>query len=239
MTHIILRVLEEKGPQRNGFYKTTVGKEPDKVYGLVQCTGDVSAQNCSQCIKDAAHSAFGPMCNTTKYFAIWYRWCYVRFADTKDFWETDYVIMSTSHGNGSDKLSVVSAGINLIHKLAYDAPNQPRFFKTDTVDVGRQGRRYGLAQCDGDLGNDKCRKCLTAKAEAFDQFIGNASSLVVSSHGCSIWYDDYQFYFKYTIPTEGYPYDPDTGDALPSIAQIGITTFITAVVTSLQLFFIF
>ncbi|KAL9673669.1 hypothetical protein QQ045_029930 [Rhodiola kirilowii] len=82
----ILRVLEEKGPQRNGFYQTTVGKEPDKVYGLVQCTGDVSAQNCSQCIKDAAHEAFGAMCNTSKYVALWYRWRYLRLCRYQGIW---------------------------------------------------------------------------------------------------------------------------------------------------------
>nr|POF23189.1 hypothetical protein CFP56_73131 [Quercus suber] len=35
------------GALQNGFYKTTAAKNSDKVYGLIQCRGDISGNSCA------------------------------------------------------------------------------------------------------------------------------------------------------------------------------------------------
>ncbi|KAL5839815.1 hypothetical protein ACOSQ4_012423 [Xanthoceras sorbifolium] len=32
------------------FYNTTIGQDPDKVYGLALCRGDVSSDDCGSCV---------------------------------------------------------------------------------------------------------------------------------------------------------------------------------------------
>ena len=45
--------LVVNGALQNGFYKTTAGKNSDKVYGLIQCKGDISGNNCAGCTKNS------------------------------------------------------------------------------------------------------------------------------------------------------------------------------------------
>ncbi|KAL3575967.1 hypothetical protein D5086_021250 [Populus alba] len=44
--------LVANAPIQNGFYTTTAGKGANKIYGLTQCRGDISATDCAACIKN-------------------------------------------------------------------------------------------------------------------------------------------------------------------------------------------
>ncbi|KAF3961558.1 hypothetical protein CMV_013832 [Castanea mollissima] len=41
------------GALQNGFYKTTAGKNSNKVYGLIQCRGDISGNSCAGCTNNS------------------------------------------------------------------------------------------------------------------------------------------------------------------------------------------
>jgi hypothetical protein len=43
----LLNSLVAKAPVQNGFYTTAAGKGANKIYGLTQCRGDISARLCS------------------------------------------------------------------------------------------------------------------------------------------------------------------------------------------------
>ncbi|KAE8714927.1 S-locus lectin protein kinase family protein [Hibiscus syriacus] len=49
----LLGLLTEKGASSNGFLKTAVGRKSGKIYGLMQCRGDVSAENCANCTRES------------------------------------------------------------------------------------------------------------------------------------------------------------------------------------------
>ncbi|KAL3576833.1 hypothetical protein D5086_022116 [Populus alba] len=44
--------LVANAPIQNGFYTTAAGKGANKIYGLTQCRGDISATDCAACIKN-------------------------------------------------------------------------------------------------------------------------------------------------------------------------------------------
>ncbi|KAK3430695.1 hypothetical protein EUGRSUZ_E02443 [Eucalyptus grandis] len=52
LNRLLSRGLYNKGPIY-GFYNTTEGEDPDKVYGLFLCRGDVAANLCRSCIRAA------------------------------------------------------------------------------------------------------------------------------------------------------------------------------------------
>uniref|UniRef100_A0A7N0ZYI2 Gnk2-homologous domain-containing protein n=1 Tax=Kalanchoe fedtschenkoi TaxID=63787 RepID=A0A7N0ZYI2_KALFE len=200
----LLGLLEEQGPRNNGFYKTEVGERTDKLYGLVQCRGDVSAQDCAACIKDAVKEDLTE-CNNTRSSALWFRWCFLRYSQENFFgqWEDGMSVGISNNNATADSPAVVIKGMNLMNQLAFEAPDQPFMFKTGSVGVGKNETRYGLAQCNRDLSKSSCGKCLTSLAGIFSQQIGNTSSFSEISMGCTMLYDRYKFYFNYSLPASG------------------------------------
>ena len=61
---------------------TSYGKDPDKVYGLAQCRGAVSSNDCSSCIQDAAKQ-IRQHCPNQADARIWYAHCFLRFSNKK------------------------------------------------------------------------------------------------------------------------------------------------------------
>ncbi|GLT56163.1 hypothetical protein SLA2020_292300 [Shorea laevis] len=47
---LVLSSLASNTSENGGFYNTTVGEDPNKVYALALCRGDQSAKDCSSCI---------------------------------------------------------------------------------------------------------------------------------------------------------------------------------------------
>ncbi|XWS36618.1 hypothetical protein CRYUN_Cryun20dG0100200 [Craigia yunnanensis] len=58
---------------------TSYGKDPDKVYGLAQCRGAVSSNDCSSCIQDAAKQ-IRQHCPNQADARIWYVHCFYGLA---------------------------------------------------------------------------------------------------------------------------------------------------------------
>ena len=73
----LLAELVQKTPS-SGFFTTSYGKDQDQVYGLAQCRGDVSNQDCSICIKDAAKE-IRQRCPDQVDARIWYDFCFLRY----------------------------------------------------------------------------------------------------------------------------------------------------------------
>ncbi|XVE72680.1 hypothetical protein DITRI_Ditri11bG0058200 [Diplodiscus trichospermus] len=60
-----------------GYIATSSGRDPDKVYGLSLCRGDVSSKDCSSCIQDAAKQ-IRQRCPNQADARIWYDYCFLR-----------------------------------------------------------------------------------------------------------------------------------------------------------------
>ncbi|XP_058083688.1 LEAF RUST 10 DISEASE-RESISTANCE LOCUS RECEPTOR-LIKE PROTEIN KINASE-like 2.1 [Magnolia sinica] len=49
----LLQSLISNTPSSSGFYKTTVGENPNRVYGLAMCRADLRSEDCDTCLRDA------------------------------------------------------------------------------------------------------------------------------------------------------------------------------------------
>ncbi|TXG48157.1 hypothetical protein EZV62_027451 [Acer yangbiense] len=67
---------------KSGFYNTTIGQEPDKVYGLTLSRGDVSSEDCNSCVNPRSQYIMST-CHNQKEPSMWDRdpdQCFVQYA---------------------------------------------------------------------------------------------------------------------------------------------------------------
>ncbi|KAJ0101318.1 hypothetical protein Patl1_03701 [Pistacia atlantica] len=79
-----------------GFYNTTAGQDPDKVYALFLCRGDVTPTTCKDRVNFATSDIL-KLCPVEKQSIIWYDQCFLRYSDASIFSAVDgdpSVIMS-------------------------------------------------------------------------------------------------------------------------------------------------
>lgn len=189
----LLNLLSKSVTTHNNFYKTSIA---GKVYGFIQCRADVSASNCSNCTENSINIARTICPNKTGTF--YSRWCVLHLED-KDFTgkelEDDGTIFSDTFNVSTDNTYAIAKGQALMGELSRNTSNEPLMFKVGVVDVGKYGKRYGMAECYRDLTRNDCAKCL-------DKLLTNSivTDFIVNNRGwefslgCGMWYDDYKFY---------------------------------------------
>ncbi|XP_073268379.1 cysteine-rich repeat secretory protein 55-like [Populus alba] len=96
--------LVANAPIQNGFYTTAAGKGANKIYGLTQCRGDISATDCAACIKNVT-MVHG--CSNSKNATLWFKWCFVRYSDRRIFGESDQSGMATYNETNFEDAKVV------------------------------------------------------------------------------------------------------------------------------------
>ncbi|KAH7838698.1 hypothetical protein Vadar_030025 [Vaccinium darrowii] len=83
LDRVLYRALYNDGSD-SIFSSKTEGEEPDKVYGLFLCRGDVSAADCQKCI-NVASQAILKACPFKKEAIIWYDPCMIRYSNRSFF----------------------------------------------------------------------------------------------------------------------------------------------------------
>ncbi|XP_059661451.1 cysteine-rich receptor-like protein kinase 44 isoform X3 [Cornus florida] len=68
----------------NGFYTTTAGRSPNTVHGLFLCRGDVSTDQCHNCVKTASQEILQECPNRTV-ATVWYDECLLRYSSRNIF----------------------------------------------------------------------------------------------------------------------------------------------------------
>ncbi|PON64982.1 Gnk2-like domain containing protein [Parasponia andersonii] len=195
--------LVSNAPLQQGFYKTRTGKKSGRVYGLIQCRGDVSADHCSNCTKNSITVAL-EKCPKSKEVLVWFRWCFLRYSDSDFFGVMEQTSIVLTNETDFDDPSVVSKGLDLMNGLTFSVQNQPLVFQTAELDVGPSGKRYGMVQCNRDISRSDCVKCLESQLGAFRMMVGTKRGWEIYGSSCFMWYHNYRFYFNIsTIASAG------------------------------------
>lgn len=181
-----------------GFVTASYGKGQDQVYGLAQCRGDVSTEDCSSCIKDAAKQ-IRSRCPTEADARIWYDYCFLRYSNKSTFiGEID-----TSNGiyyfnvdsvNDPDTFNKqLGALMDRIRKDAVEARNGG-LGKGDTQ-ISPFLTLYALVQCTRDLSPIDCAQCVAIAVGNFPNFCENKKGCRVLYSSCYVRYELYPFFF--------------------------------------------
>ena len=84
-----------------GFFNASAGLEPDDVYGLFFCRGDLSTEVCQNCVANATKDIVQRRCPTQKVALIWYDECFLRYSNKTMFStmerEPNYTLWNTQN----------------------------------------------------------------------------------------------------------------------------------------------
>ncbi|XVE84668.1 hypothetical protein DITRI_Ditri17bG0031600 [Diplodiscus trichospermus] len=179
----------------HSFVKTTEGEDPDKVYGLFLCRGDVQFNLCQSCI-DAASSDFRKSCSGIKEAIIWYDKCMVRYS-YRDFFSIMEPSPSIPLTNAQNRTEFDKFKNRLNETLDYLITRMSKvhnMYATKEVNVSNNLNLYGLAQCIPNLSVEDCQMCLHSAVSSTASFPSGTEGARVLQPSCNIRYDTSPFY---------------------------------------------
>ncbi|KAK8674540.1 hypothetical protein V6N13_032650 [Hibiscus sabdariffa] len=202
LNRLLVQRLYDQGSTYD-FFNDTKGEDPDKVYGLFLCRGDVQPDNCQSCIEEAGNE-IQRQCPYSKEAIIWYDECLVRYS-----YRSFFSIMQRSpsfhmYSNSTEVVDV--ADLDRIGRTLNETfddltrlisnVSRNMLYATKQVAVSSSLELYGLVQCTPDLTVPDCQSCLRS-AIALAQ-VPNASRVKqggrVLTPNCNIRYETYLFY---------------------------------------------
>ncbi|KAK2644392.1 hypothetical protein Ddye_019587 [Dipteronia dyeriana] len=181
----------------NSIYnKTSDGEDPDKVYGLYLCRGDVTKQTCRSCINSAIGFPVSVKeCENTKTAIAWFDECTVRYSDKPfsfTFESVPAILMSNNDNlNVTDPVAFRKASNQSFSRLIADALSSELKYATDIVNISSSVTLYTMGQCIPDLSKENCRVCLNSAAQLVEYKKEGSRYLYPS---CSARFELYQFW---------------------------------------------
>ncbi|XP_008782356.2 putative cysteine-rich receptor-like protein kinase 23 [Phoenix dactylifera] len=177
----------------SGFYNTSVGVDPDRLYGLALCRADLApgSKACLNCLNDAAADAVDE-CHDKTQAIVWHEKCLLRYSNRNFFGAVSNdmrVLCNRVEISEANDAAVIQMMTSLFAK----APESLRMFAAGKVTLGND-TGYGLVQCTRDLGSEGCQDCLR-------EAMGNATDACKQRKGwrslsgsCTVRYESYAFF---------------------------------------------
>ncbi|GLT64821.1 hypothetical protein SLA2020_372910 [Shorea laevis] len=179
------------------YIATSYGNDPDEVYGLAQCRGDVSSKDCSSCIQDAAKQ-IRERCPNQADARIWYDFCFLRYNKVNFIGEVDTSlgILYRNVDNVTDPENFNPQLGALMDKIRSEAvmPENEGLGKGKTK-LSPFVTLYALVQCTRDLSQIDCAQCLAIAVGNFPNFCINSKGCRVLYSSCYVRYELYPFFF--------------------------------------------
>ncbi|KAI3450803.1 hypothetical protein Pfo_007468 [Paulownia fortunei] len=184
------------GTVQNGFIATSNGGGKDQIYGLAQCRGDVSRNDCTTCIQDSAKD-IRKLCPNQADARIWYDYCFLRYNTVKFFGEVDtsgVYLINVENVTDPDVFNKKLAA--LMNQISSEAvkPASKRLGKGES-DISSFTSLYALVQCTRDLSKLNCAQCLAIAIGNFPTVCGNKKGCRVLYSSCYVRYELYPFFF--------------------------------------------
>eukprot|EP00253_Pinus_taeda_P017388 PITA_17388 len=178
-----------------GFNTSVSGQSPDQVYGLLQCRGDTTIEQCYNCSQQA-NTTLRQDCENSTGGLIWLDYCFLRYEnysfigqlDTVDAWYA-YNLNNVS----SPDVFMTALG-NLFTNLSAQAASSSHLYASGNVTDSLSRKIYGLVQCWRDISSDDCTTCLSNTINyIFTVYTGRqgARGLIGS---CIVHYEIYPFF---------------------------------------------
>lgn len=178
-----------------GFGLRSIGHGDGRAFGLAMCRGDIPSSACTACIHEANEHILH-RCHFKKEATVWRDHCLVRYADREFFGEIDdgQKICVTDNRNVS-KIRVLDTKVEeLMERLVKRAYLSPLLFATEEMELGGEGRLFGLVQCTRDLSGGDCKSCLNAAIAELPSCCHGGRGGSVIGGSCNLRYELYPFY---------------------------------------------
>ncbi|XP_030968656.1 putative receptor-like protein kinase At4g00960 isoform X2 [Quercus lobata] len=188
-----------------GFYKSSYGQNSDQVYGIGLCRGDVTPDDCRECLKNSS-SLLTQLCPNQKEAIVRCVHCMLRYSNSSIFG-----IMETNPGYHILNLENVSANyvaqfnddLNiLLNNLTNEAAagGSLRKYAAGSAIATDFMRLYALVQCTPDLSEQDCNNCLLAAIAYVPQCCAGKVGGSVLLPSCNIRFQVYSFFNSTAAP---------------------------------------
>lgn len=195
-----------------GFYNSSVGEDPDKVYAIALCRGDASDQDCQVCVDDSVNEIM-ELCPIQKEAIGWYTICMLRYSNK------NIVHNMTTRPNFNLQSSKIPSNLNLfllqlsnltntLRNLTVGGSSLFKFAAGKTKNDSNVQTIYAYMQCTPDLDAEDCNICLGWALEVMTQCCHGVDGARVIGPSCSYWYEAFPFYNENVILSRSPPPPP-------------------------------
>ncbi|XP_010553428.1 PREDICTED: cysteine-rich receptor-like protein kinase 25 isoform X2 [Tarenaya hassleriana] len=187
----------------NGFRTSESGRGPDIVYGVFLCRGDMSMDNCRNCVRFAAKDILD-RCDARKEAIVWYDECMLHYSNVNFFGSGEtWPAMPYWNPNSSNNPNNMDFGsIGLIYTLIDRAQRSDKLYAADQLE-NASIERYGMVQCTRDIDANACGTCLNNLTNRIGDCCKGKVGWRVLGASCYLRYEKYPFFNGTFVKTQG------------------------------------
>ncbi|CAK9146806.1 unnamed protein product, partial [Ilex paraguariensis] len=207
----LLSNLTSNATGDTGFYNFTSGRNPpDMAYGLFLCRGDVTVNDCRECVASASTEILR-RCPIERRSTIWYDNCLMRYSNESIYSIPDMsvgiILSQTQNVTNQEEMFNQVLGA-LMSDIATRASNDQsgKKFATGEANFTALQNLSGLGQCTPDLSISQCNTCLRNGISSLP--IKQGARVLFPS--CNIRYEMYPFFQAVAPPPASLPPPPSS-----------------------------
>ncbi|KAL5579123.1 hypothetical protein UlMin_011565 [Ulmus minor] len=196
--NIVLSSLTNK-QIKNGFYSSSHGENPDKVFTTGFCRGDLEPNACKSCLYDSTY-LLPKVCPNQKEAIGWYGTCTLRYSNRAIYGilKTDPTFLYLNTQNVSSDVEAFNeelmALFENLRNRAVTGDSTSFFAAGNLVDHDHFITIYGLVQCTPDLSVQECNDCIASGVLISQKDCYGRKGCLVGRPSCSVAHDIFRFY---------------------------------------------
>ncbi|KAB1223253.1 Cysteine-rich receptor-like protein kinase 27 [Morella rubra] len=179
-----------------GFYSYSHSRDPDKVYAIGFCRGDLKPDVCRSCLNNST-AALVQRCPNQKEAIGWYDQCSLRFSARSMFGigqsMPNFVMYNARNVSDIDGYSEALETLlgNMINEVASGGSLKVATTSAVAPDLSTI---YAITQCTPDLSQQSCRDCLGFISVLIPQFCRGQAGGKAYTPSCTFRYETYPFF---------------------------------------------
>jgi len=197
----VLNNLVQDTPQ-TGFSTSEYGQSPNQIYGLLQCRGDTTVDQCYTCSQQA-NTSLRQNCGNASGGLIWLDDCFLRYENNSFFGQLDTVdAWYLSNPQSVSNPDVFNAALESIFaNLSAEAASGSKLYASGNTTDSLSRKIYALVQCWRDISSDDCTTCLSNTINyIFAVYAGRQGARGMKG-SCIVRYEIYPFFNSTAAPT--------------------------------------
>ncbi|CAN1234719.1 Cysteine-rich receptor-like protein kinase 26 [Linum perenne] len=188
------------------FYNSSSGQAPDRVNVIGLCRGDVTLNDCRECMIKATSSILEECPNQKEAFSWYDNSCMIRFSNRYIFHalEMSPTTYFLTFSNASGPVPFMEAVETLFFKIRGTASSSRERFATGEQ---RHDFRtiYGLLQCSHDLSSELCDECISGVVSQLSSCCEAKLGGGVINPSCYMRFEIFRFYTETESPATSPP----------------------------------
>ncbi|KAI0498308.1 hypothetical protein KFK09_021549 [Dendrobium nobile] len=159
------------------------------IFGLSQCRGNLTVEQCAPCITKAKEE-IRTLCPNSAETRIWYDHCFLHYGTTKFFGEPDtsFTRVFSSGLIAADPYKFNYKLMDMVYRMNAMTVGMDEKFSMYATHVSKNLNIFATAQCTRDLEELACRQCLDKLSEIFSGYCKYHLDCYVLSSSCVLRY---------------------------------------------------